>query len=44
MYGVAREVVIDLIVTHGGEAFFTEVDERGGPEWQGYRYYVAKIE
>lgn len=42
MHGIARETVVELVRRHGGEPFSVEDDERGGPEWQGYRYYVSK--
>ena len=42
MHGIARDEVLELIARHGCETFFVEDDERGGPEWRGYRYYVAK--
>jgi hypothetical protein len=42
MFGVPRDVVLAAIQDGGGEVLFIEDDERGGPEWQGYRYYVAK--
>jgi SAM-dependent methyltransferase len=42
MHGIARDVVLELIARHGCDTFFVEDDERGGPEWRGYRYYVAK--
>jgi SAM-dependent methyltransferase len=42
MHGVPRDEVLELIARHGCETFFIEDDERGGPEWRGYRYYVAK--
>ena len=43
MFGIPREDVLRLVEAQGGEAFFVEPDERGGPEWEGYRYYVVKI-
>lgn len=42
MYGVPKEEVLALIEAHGGRAFHIEVDERAGPEWEGFRYFVAK--
>ena len=42
MHGIPRARVVDLIERHGGAVFFTEEDERGGPEWHGYRYFVEK--
>jgi SAM-dependent methyltransferase len=42
MHGVPRDRVIALVRQHGCEPFFIEDDERGGPEWRGYRYFVAK--
>jgi SAM-dependent methyltransferase len=43
MYGVPRARVLDLIAAHGAKPFLVENDERGGPEWQGYRYFVEKL-
>jgi SAM-dependent methyltransferase len=42
MFGLPREQVLALLHREGGETFFVEVDERAGPEWQGYRYFVSK--
>jgi SAM-dependent methyltransferase len=42
MHGVHHDEVLELVRKHGGQAFFVENDERGGPEWQGYRYFVEK--
>jgi SAM-dependent methyltransferase len=42
MHGVPRDHVLALLAAHGGEPFLIEDDERGGPEWQGYRYFVEK--
>lgn len=42
MHGVPREAVIDLIHANGGSVFFIEEDERGGPEWKGFRYFAMK--
>jgi SAM-dependent methyltransferase len=40
MDGVHRDAVLELIGEGGGRVFHMEADERGGPEWYGYRYYV----
>jgi len=42
MHGVHHDEVLQLVREHGGQAFFVENDERGGPEWQGYRFFVIK--
>jgi SAM-dependent methyltransferase len=42
MHGIPRDEVLALIGAQGGDAFYIENDERGGPEWEGYRYYVVK--
>jgi SAM-dependent methyltransferase len=42
MFGVPREAVLRLIASSGGSVFHSEPDERGGPEWVGFRYYVSK--
>jgi SAM-dependent methyltransferase len=40
MAGVHRDAVLELIGASKGRVFHIEGDERGGHEWQGYRYYV----
>lgn len=40
MYGLPRDEVLGILETHGGNVFHVEADERGGPEWTGYRYFV----
>jgi SAM-dependent methyltransferase len=42
MHGVPRETVLGLIQAGGGTTFHVEDDERGGPEWRGFRYFVSK--
>jgi hypothetical protein len=42
MDGVHRDDVLALISGAGGHLFHLESDERGGPEWYGYRYYVHR--
>ena len=42
MDGVHRDDVLALISAAGGRLFHLESDERGGPEWYGYRYYVHR--
>jgi SAM-dependent methyltransferase len=42
MYGVPRIEVLTLMTAAGGRCFHVEPDERGGPEWLGYRYFVIK--
>jgi hypothetical protein len=42
MHGVRRETVVTLVKTHGGTIVLEEDDERGGPEWRGFRYFVSK--
>jgi SAM-dependent methyltransferase len=42
MFGIPQRDVLSLIERHGGVTFHVEDDERGGPEWAGYRYYVTK--
>jgi SAM-dependent methyltransferase len=42
MDGIHRDEVLALISTAGGHIFHLEPDERGGPEWNGYRYYVQR--
>jgi hypothetical protein len=43
MNGVPHLTVLELVRRHGGEVFLAENDERGGPEWQGYRYFVVRM-
>lgn len=42
MHGVDRDVVLRTIKEGGGTLVHLEVDERCGPEWVGYRYFVTK--
>jgi SAM-dependent methyltransferase len=42
MYGVERGLVTRIIEEHGGALAHVASDERCGPEWVGYRYYVRK--
>ena len=42
MHGIPRAQVVDGMRRHAGDIFFVEEDERGGPEWLGYRYFVEK--
>jgi len=41
MFGIPRAEVVDLITSRGGCFFHVEPDERGGPEWTGYRYFIV---
>jgi SAM-dependent methyltransferase len=42
MHGVPRPDVERLVHDSGGRLLFVEPDERGGPEWEGYRYFTKK--
>jgi SAM-dependent methyltransferase len=42
MHGVHYDVVTRAIADHGGALAHVERDERCGPEWVGYRYFVRK--
>jgi SAM-dependent methyltransferase len=42
MYGVPRAEVERAIAEAGTQLVLAEVDERGGPEWEGYRYFVTR--
>ena len=42
MCGVPREEVLRLVDVNGGVPFLVEDDERGGPEWKSFRYFVCK--
>jgi SAM-dependent methyltransferase len=44
MFGLRQEVVLRAIEETGGAMFFQEPDERGGPEWVGFRYFVRKLQ
>jgi SAM-dependent methyltransferase len=41
MFGIPREQVLEIVEANGGRTFHLEADERGGPEWIGYRYFVV---
>jgi SAM-dependent methyltransferase len=41
MFGVPIDVVMRLM-SDGADVLLAENDERGGPEWVGYRYFVRK--
>jgi SAM-dependent methyltransferase len=43
MHGVPFDQVERSIAAHGGVLVHREQDERCGPEWVGYRYFVRKI-
>jgi SAM-dependent methyltransferase len=42
MYGVPLAEVHSLIAAAGGQCLYVEPDARGGPEWDGYRYFCVK--
>ena len=42
MYGVKRERVLEVIGGAGGEALDVQPDEAAGPQWEGFRYLVAR--
>lgn len=42
MHGVLHEIVLDVVRKARGHVFYLEDDERGGPEWKGFRYFVLK--
>ena len=44
MHGVHRDVVAALIAEGSATRVSVEADERCGPEWIGYRYFVRKNE
>jgi SAM-dependent methyltransferase len=41
MYGVPLAEVHSLIAAAGGRCVYVEPDDRGGPEWVGYRYFCV---
>jgi SAM-dependent methyltransferase len=43
MYGIPMTTVLAILDASGGECFHVATDERGGPEWIGYRYFVRKL-
>lgn len=42
MFGLHQDLVFRAIQESGAHLFFQEPDERGGPEWVGFRYFVRK--
>src|SRR5262249_20845944 len=42
MFGVHSDIVESLIHEEGGTLVYRETDERAGPEWVAYRYFVKK--
>jgi hypothetical protein len=42
MYGVAKDEVLEILRALGTDCVHIEPDERGGPEWVGYRYFVRR--
>jgi hypothetical protein len=42
MFGVHRDVVTRLLTDNNVDLVLAEHDERCGPEWVGYRYFVTK--
>jgi len=42
MHGVHRDDVLRLVRLGGGVPFLVEDEERGGPEWTSFRYFVSK--
>jgi hypothetical protein len=42
IFGVPRADVLAIIEAGGGRAIRVEPDDRGGAEWIGYRYFVAR--
>lgn len=42
MFGVPHEMVREVVEAHGGRIFLQEPDERCGPEWIGFRFFVEK--
>jgi SAM-dependent methyltransferase len=43
MHGVPRNEVLELVHDAGAAVFHVEDDERGGPEWHSYKYYVVTV-
>lgn len=44
MFALHQDLVRRLVEECGGTLFFQEPDDRGGPEWVGFRYFVRKSE
>ena len=42
MFGVPRDEVLAAIAQAGARCFHIEPDERGGPEWSGYSYFISR--
>ena len=42
MHGVPREEVEAWVRSHGGVLVLAESDDRGGREWEGFRYFVRR--
>jgi hypothetical protein len=42
MFAVPHEMVRDIVEAHGGRIVLQEPDERCGPEWIGFRFFVEK--
>ena len=43
MHGVPREEVEAWLMSHGGQLVLAESDDRGGREWEGFRYFVRHL-
>ena len=44
MFGLHQDLVLRVMKESGATVFFQEPDDRGGPEWVGFRYFVRKSE
>ncbi|MGE0705540.1 MAG: class I SAM-dependent methyltransferase [Vicinamibacterales bacterium] len=42
MHGIPAAEILALLEACGAECFHMEPDERGGPEWAGYRYFARR--
>lgn len=43
MFAIHRDAVLELLARHGAGVVYMETDDRGGPEWYGFRYYVRRM-
>jgi hypothetical protein len=42
MYAVPKADVLAFLASRGAETFYVENDDRGGQDWEGFRYFARK--
>jgi hypothetical protein len=42
MYAIPRPELLEFLASRGARTFFVEHDDRGGQEWEGFRYFIQK--